>query len=274
MQVRQVDWKSVDGAFPKPRRLHLVEDSDGLIRCPITGCDHPRFSSRRGCHKQGKTKHSWYYYFDKKPKLPEDKSLLTFAQCASKGKGSNIPNWSTDNDFACSFSQWLQSSCGSAKSQKQSDISVTRAFKFIKFCCDECGEAEEDLFLFPNMIDYMLGSPQLLTSISDLLDYQNFCSPPASVLKNFAVTEVYVKIARKYLAKDMRLNWTSDLDIETLESRRSWATLSEVQPLPHFTLNNTNPSCKCVKPGDLSFSMRFIASYLFLKVKGCRPMTY
>ena len=44
-RTSRVDWKSVDGAFPKPRRLHLVEDSDGLIRCPITGCDHPGFSS-------------------------------------------------------------------------------------------------------------------------------------------------------------------------------------------------------------------------------------
>ena len=40
-KTSRVDWKSVDGAFPKPRRLHLVEDSDGLIRCPIAGCDHP-----------------------------------------------------------------------------------------------------------------------------------------------------------------------------------------------------------------------------------------
>ena len=101
---------------------------------------------------------------------------------------------------------------------------MTRALKFIEFCCDECGEAEEDLFSFPNM---MLGSQQLLTnfidsldkiwgigqsgrmayvaSISDLLDYRKFCSPPASVLQNFAVTEVYVKRARKYLAKDMQL---------------------------------------------------------------------
>ena len=30
----------------------------------------------------------------------------------------------------------------------------------------------------------------------------------------------------------------------------------------------------CVKPGDLTFATRFIAAYLFLKVKGCRPMTY
>ena len=302
-RTSRVDWKSVDGAFPKPRRLHLVEGSDGLIRCPVAGCDHPGFSSRRGCRKHAKTKHSWYYYFDEKPKLAEDKSLLTLARYASKGKGSKIPNCSTDNDFARSFSQWLQSSCGGGKSQKQSDISVTRALKFIKFCCDECGEAEEDLFSFPNMIDYMLGSPQLLTnfidsldkiwsigqsgrmayvaSISDLLDYRRFCSPPASVLKNFAVTEVYVKRARKYLAKDMRSNWTTDLDIETLESRRSWATLSEVQSVIPFhnehyksILETCKMNSSCVKPGDLTFATRFIAAYLFLKVKGCRPMTY
>ena len=30
----------------------------------------------------------------------------------------------------------------------------------------------------------------------------------------------------------------------------------------------------CVKPGDMTFATRFIATYLFLKVKGCRPMTY
>ena len=45
-KTSRVDWKSVDGAFPKPSRLHLVEGSDGLIRCSIAGCDHPGFSSR------------------------------------------------------------------------------------------------------------------------------------------------------------------------------------------------------------------------------------
>ena len=54
-------------------------------------------------------------------------------------------------------------------------------------------------------------------SISDLLDFRKLNRPPASVLQNFAVTEVYVKRARKCLAKDMRSNWTTELDIETLE---------------------------------------------------------
>ena len=119
----------------------------------------------------------------------------------------------------------------------------------------------------PNLIDYVLGCPQLLTkfvdslkdkwgighsgqicyvaSISDLLDFRKFIRPPASVLQNLAVTEVYVKRARKYLAKDMRSNWTSELDIETLESRRRWATLFEVQSVIPFHMEPfTNPFYK------------------------------
>ena len=155
----------------------------------------------------------------------------------------------------------------------------------------------------PNLIDYTLGSPQLLTnfvdslkdkwgigqsgqisyvaSISDLLDFRKFNCPPASVLQNFAVTEVYVKRARKCLAKDMRANWTTELDIETLKSRRSWATLSEVQSVIPFhrdryesVLENCMACRSSVTPADVTFSTRFAAAYLFLKVKGCRLMTY
>ena len=180
-----------------------------------------------------------------------------FASTETQPKGcKTVPGCSTDNHFARSFSKWLQSSCGGGKSLKQSDISVSKALKFTKFCCDENGDGEEDVLNFPNLIDYALGSPQLLTkfvdslkekwglgqsaqisyvaSISDLLDFRKFNRPPASVLQNFAVTEVYVKRARKCLAKDMRSNWTTELDIETPESRRSWATLSEVQSVIPF----------------------------------------
>ena len=53
----QVSWKSVDGAFAKPRRLHLMKGSDGLDHCPVTGCEHAGFASKRGCRKHVKTKH-------------------------------------------------------------------------------------------------------------------------------------------------------------------------------------------------------------------------
>ncbi|CAB4024699.1 partial [Paramuricea clavata] len=301
----KVDWKLVDGAFTKQRRLHLVKDRDGLDRCPVTGCEHPGFASQRGCRKHVKIKHGWYYYFDEKPNV----SMDLFDTSPSAANGTNekasrtVPGCSTDNEFARSFSQWLQSSCGGGKSPKQSDISVTRALKFVKFCCDESGDAEEDVLTSPNLIDYALGSPKLLTkfvdslkekwglgqsgqisyvtSISDLLDFRKFNRPPASVLQNFAVTEVYVKRARKCLGKSMRSNWTTELDIETLESRRSWATLSEVQSVIPFhveryesVLEKCMACSSSVKTGDVTFATRFVAAYMFLKVKGCRPMTY
>ena len=145
----------VDGAFTKPRRLHLAK-----------GCEHSAFQSRRGCRKHVKTKHGWYYYFDEKPNV----CLSPFASTETQPKGcKTVPGCSTDNDFACSFSKWLQSSCGGGKSLKQSDISVSRALKFIKFCCDENGDGEEDVLNSPNLIDYALGSPQLLTKFVDSL---------------------------------------------------------------------------------------------------------
>ena len=298
-----IDWKTVNGAFSKPRRLHLVQGSDGLNRCPILSCDHPGFASRRGCRKHVKTIHAWYCYFDEKPNVAVDTLVISAAPNVANGKGSNVPSCSTDNDFARSFSQWLQSSCGGGKSRKQSDISVSRALKFVKFCCDQSAEAEDDVLSSTSFIDYSLGCPQLLTnfvdslhtkwgigqsgriayvtSISDLLDFRKFNSPPSSVLQNFAVTEVYVKRARKCLAKYMRSNWTTDLDIETLESHRSWASLSEVQSVIPFhkeryqsVLEMCMENPDSVKPCDVTFATRFIAAYLFLKVKGCRPMTY
>ena len=112
---------------------------------------------------------------------------------------------STDNDFARSFSQWLKSSCGGGKSQNQSDISVTRALKILKFCCDETGDVEEDLLSAGNFIDYVLGSPEIVTkfvdslkekwgifhsgriayvsSISDLLEFRKFNRPRQQYFK-------------------------------------------------------------------------------------------
>ena len=126
-----------------------------------------------------------------------------------------------------------------------------------------------------------LGRTAYVASISDLLDFRKFNRPPASVLQNFTVTEVYVRRARKCLAKDMRVNWTTDIDVETLESRRSWATLSEVQLVIPFhneryqaVLEKSITLASSVTPGDLTFATRFVTSYLFLKVEGCRPMTY
>ena len=93
----QVNWKSVEGASVKPRRLHLVKGSDGLDHCPVTGCEHEGFASKRGCRKHVKTKHGWYYYFD-------EKHTVCTSPCAIDESNANkeseiVPCCSTDNDF-------------------------------------------------------------------------------------------------------------------------------------------------------------------------------
>ena len=64
----KVNWSDIDGASPKPKRLHLEKDeTDSLYHCPIQECDHDGFQSQRGCRKHVNTKHSWFFYFDEKP---------------------------------------------------------------------------------------------------------------------------------------------------------------------------------------------------------------
>lgn len=101
------------------------------------------------------------------------------------------------------------------------------------------------------------------------------------VLRGLSSTETYLKKARKTVSKMMRLQWINELDIDTLESKGHWATLEELLEvvacyLPRF--ENIFKACKgkpaTVSPLELSFATKFLAVYLFIKVKGSRPMTY
>ena len=95
----KVNWWDIDGASPKPKRLHLEKDKTGsLYQCPIQECDHDGFQSQRGCRKHLNTKHSWFFYFDEKP---------TDSKLASNS--SEIPRKSstplTDGDTAHAFTK-------------------------------------------------------------------------------------------------------------------------------------------------------------------------
>ena len=77
------------------------------------------------------------------------------------------------------------------------------------------------------------------------------------------------------------VKWTSELNIDALEAKGHWATLEELlevvgRYLPRY--ESVLKSCKekpgAVLPIDLSFATKFLAVYLFIKVKGSRPMTY
>ena len=76
----KVNWSDIDGASPKPKRLHLEKDeTDSLYHCPIQECDHDGFQSQRGCRKHVNTKHSWFFYFDEKPNSKEIADSLKVA---------------------------------------------------------------------------------------------------------------------------------------------------------------------------------------------------
>ena len=120
-----------------------------------------------------------------------------------------------------------------------------------------------------------------LDAIAELVDYRKLNRASESVLSGQASTEIYFKKVCKTVSKMMRLQWTSELDIDALKAKGHWATLEELlevvrRYLPRY--DSVLKSCK-EKPGavflvDLSFATKFLAVYLFIKVKGSRPMTY
>ena len=112
-------------------------------------------------------------------------------------------------------------------------------------------------------------------------DWATLMRSPNSVLRSLSSAELYLKRARKTVAKMMRLQWTQDLDTETLDARGHWATMEELIEVVTFHLpryENTVKTCKTiprqVNPSELAFATKFVAVYLFIKVKGSRPMTY
>ena len=120
-----------------------------------------------------------------------------------------------------------------------------------------------------------------IDAISEMTDFSKFHGASEAVLRKFSATNLYLKRARKTVAKMMRFQWTQDFDIETLEARGHWATMEELVEVVKFHLlryENTVKICRSstaqVNPSDLAFAMKFVAMYLFIKVKGSGPMTY
>ena len=286
----KVNWSDIDGASPKPKRLHLEKDeTDSLYHCPIQECDHDGFQSQRGCRKHVNTKHSWFFYFDEKPadsKLATNSSEMPKKSSTSGTDGDIshastrhgarlIPSFSPSGQIGEEFTNWLTGSGGGYKKDRAAQQIVNRCFKFLKFCCEE---EEEVTFA---VMDFGLCSPSLLfkfidflqeecklghggrlgyvDAISELIDFRKVNGASDAVLRKLSVTELYLKRARKTVAKIMRLQWTQDLDIETLEARGHWATMEELLEVVKFHLpryENTVRICKSnpaqVNPSDLN----------------------
>ena len=130
-------------------------------------------------------------------------------------------------------------------------------FKFIDYLQDECKLGHG-------------GRLGYIDAISELIDFRKINGASGTVLRNLSSTELYLKRARKAVAKMMRLQWTQDLDIETLDARGQWATMEELLEVVTFHLpryENNVKMCKTipgqVSPSDLTFATKFVPVYLF-----------
>ena len=314
-KANNIEWSTIDGALPKPKRLHLEKDDvDSLYHCPIHLCEHEGFQSQRGCRKHVNNKHSWFFYFDEKPrvdlKLAENSSKVPTKSCTSstvvddvssstrsKPGARSMPSFSTSSQIGEQFATWLSGSGGGYKKERPAQQIVNRCLKFLKFCCEE----EEELNF--EVMDFSLCSPSLLCkfidylqeecklghggrlgyidAISELIDFRKVNCASDGVLRKLSATELYIKRARKTVAKMMRLQWTQDLDVESLEARGHWASMEELLEVVSFHLPRYEQIVKTcqndpgqLNPSDLTFATKFLATYLFIKAKGSRPMTY
>ena len=173
---------------------------------------------------------------------------------------------------------------------------------FLMYCCENFSDIEEqDVNM--GTIDYCLGSYVILVdfmdsvervwnlgfssiinylnALQDFIDFRKFSGASPNIVHNFSVIETFFKRARKCLRKQRRIQWSNDFDIDNLESAGCWATMEERQSVIPFhiqrykdILNDCKNDKDTVRPAEISFATKFIATYLFIKVKGTRPMTY
>ena len=316
-KAKKIEWSNIDGALLKPKRLHLEkDDADSLYHCPIQLCEHEGFQSQRGCRKHANNKHSWFFYFDEKPRVDFLKLAANSLKVPTKSSASStndddvsstrlkpgarsMASFSTSSQIGEQFTTWLAGSGGDYKKERPAQQIVNRCLKFLKFCCEE----EEELNF--EVMDFSLCSPSLLfkfidylqeecklgnggrlgyiDAISELIDFRKVNGTSDGVLRKLSATIVHQKSAQDSGEDDeiARLQWTQDLDVESLEARGHWASMDELLEVVSFHLPRYEQTVKTcqndpgqVNPSDLTFATKFLATYLFIKVKGSRPMTY
>ena len=298
-KVLNVDWKSIQGAAVKRRILKLSKNEEGIFACPVNACLHLGFKSDRGARKHVNTMHPWYFYFDQQP-LINKSEYQTTANQKRKSTTHNIPAYSLTEGMGKEFLDWLKTPCGGGKSAKQAVQAGRRAMKFLM---TSLGDTEVDKTVSEEFIDCCLGSPSIvinffkivteqwkitssaslnyMKSINDLMDWRKASGVTDDVLRSFTVSEVYVRRGKENLSKQKKLEYSRNLDLEQLICRKSWATVEEMeQVIPYHTprykyvldlckAENSSPSVS-----QLAFATRFITTFLFLRVKCTRPMTY
>ena len=213
-----------------------------------------------------------------------------------KASAANSIGEGTGRDFL----MWLCTSCGGGKSHKEAKQIAKRAMKYLMNCT---GENESDVTLSNELIDCCLGSTTILIrflttlekewklsfsgslnyirAIEDLVDFRKANGVDDNSLRCFTITEVYLRRAKENFRKKKKLECTRHFDLEKLIARDSWATLEDMEKvIPYHidTFKEIVEKSKTQTPlptkTELVFCTKFVTTFLFLRVKCSRPMTF
>ena len=190
---------------------------------------------------------------------------------------------------------------GGGKNEREAVQGARRAMKFLLHVMgDDCiggstacmdfidcavgSAATITKFLETITVDWRMtssGALNYLKSITDLVDFRKSQGCPDSVLRALSVTEVYLRRGRENLRRKKAVEYTRNLDLETLIVKDSWCSLEDMNKVIPDHINQFKEvynKCKESPPtasiNDLAFATRFIATYLFLMVKCSRPRTF
>ena len=294
-----VDWKRYPGAASKKRILHLKANEENLFVCPIETCLKDPYKSSRGLRKHINTIHSFYFYFDEKPKLRRQ-DVANIPKKKLKCSTHKMPAFSLESGMGKQFLEWLQSTCGGGKKESEALQVGRRAMKFLM---QAMGEPSEDLIVKEEFVDTILGSPSVILdfvrnlteeweigssgalgymkSIMELMDFRKTSGLSDDVLRTFITSEVYIRRGRENLARQKKIDYARNLDLESLIARRSWASLEEMEKVIPYHSTRYEDLVKSCRSGrthpsinDLAFTTRFIITFMFLRVKATRPASY
>ena len=293
------DWISFPGARRKKRKLHLEPGDDGAYLCPVASCLHVGFKSQRGARKHINNKHQWFYYFDDQPAVKREEAQDPGLP-RKKASTHKQAAFAIDHGCGLEFVQWLQTPCGGCKKVKEAKQVAKRSMKFLMACMGDC---EDGVDATESYIDCAVGSPTMLMkflkliveewglksagalsylqSITDLCDFRKCHGIPDSTLRMFAVTEVYLRRSKSTLYRKRNVEYSRNLNLESLIAEQSWASLEDMEKVIPFHSNkyeglfqkSCNTPTSPLTTSELAFATRFIITFLLLRVKCTRPMS-
>lgn len=212
----------------------------------------------------------------------------------------HIPAFSLKSGIGQDFVAWLQQSLGGGKSEKEAVQVARRAMKFFM---NALQGGDKDTILQQDHVDCCLGCPDIIIkfeetltvhwklqatgalpymkALRDVIDYRKCRGVTDNVLRRFALTEVYINRGIRNFAKKKKSDYRRNLDLETLIAKNSWATMADMETvIPHHSDRYHEVVKRCISNGketnssDLTFATRYIITFLFMRVKATRPMTF